>query len=121
MQNAAKAQKAPSYSKFRNKPTTVDGIRFASKLEAKRYGELKLLERAGAIRGLELQPRFKLSVDGHLICEYRGDFGYHEKQQRVVEDTKGYCTPDYIIKAKLMRAIYPHVELREMAARAGRR
>ena len=110
-------QKASRYNKFGNKPTVVDGIRFASKLEAKRYGELKLLERAGQIQGLELQPRFRLTVEGELICEYRADFGYHEKQKRVIEDTKGFRTPEFVIKAKLMRAIYPHVELREISAR----
>lgn len=50
-------------SKYRAKPTTVDGIRFASQKEARRYSELKLLERAGKIGGLLLQPSYDLYVD----------------------------------------------------------
>lgn len=46
--------------KFNAKPTTVDGIRFASQAEARRYSELKLLEKAGEIINLELQPVFDL-------------------------------------------------------------
>ena len=48
--------------KYRAKPTTVDGVRFASKKESRRYAELKLLEKAGEIRGLEIQPSFDLLV-----------------------------------------------------------
>ena len=33
-------------SKYNNIKTTIDDIKFDSKKEAKRYGELKLLERA---------------------------------------------------------------------------
>jgi hypothetical protein len=47
-------------NKYRNIKTIVDGITFASKKEAKRYSELKLLERAGMITDLELQPAFNL-------------------------------------------------------------
>lgn len=39
--------------KYHAKPTTVDGIRFASKAEARRYSELRLLEKAGEIKNLE--------------------------------------------------------------------
>ena len=46
--------------KYNAIPTTVDGIRFASKREARRYLELKLLQKAGHISDLELQPRFRL-------------------------------------------------------------
>ena len=47
-------------SKYRAIAAEVDGVRFHSKAEAKRYGELKLLLRAGSIRNLELQPEFRL-------------------------------------------------------------
>ena len=49
-------------SKYRNVKTEVDGILFASKKEARRYSELKLLERAGEIAHLELQPRIKICI-----------------------------------------------------------
>jgi hypothetical protein len=49
-------------SKYGAIPTVIDGIRFASKAEAKRYRELKLLEKAGEVRNIVLQPRFDLYV-----------------------------------------------------------
>ena len=56
---AAVARQRP---KYRAVPTVIDGIRFASKAEARRYGELRLLEQAGEIRDLVRQPRFALYV-----------------------------------------------------------
>ena len=53
-----------AYSKYSAKPTHVDGIRFASKAEAKRFGELKTLERLGIISGLKLQPMFAIEING---------------------------------------------------------
>src|SRR3990167_9782276 len=91
-------------SKYGAQPTEVDGIRFASKKEAHRYAELKLLEKAGEIRDLELQPRFPLEVQGAVIAEYRGDFRYQERSyegtcrgcwRTRVEDVKGVRTPVY--------------------------
>lgn len=96
--------------KFGNRKTEVDGITFDSLKEARRYGELKLLERAGEISGLELQPKFPLTVNGQLVCTYRGDFSYRDKAgNRVIEDVKSPATrahPVYRIKAKLLRAVY---------------
>ena len=96
-------------SKYRNKRTTVDGITFDSKREAKRYGELKLLERADQIRALSLQPKFTLvpsqrNADGKAErpVVYVADFMYFEGEKCVVEDAKGMRTPDYVIKRKLM-------------------
>ena len=91
--------------------TEVDGITFASKREAKRYSELKLLERAGEITLLELQPRYPLKVDGKLICTYVADFSYRSIDPKtalhsnVVEDVKGVRTPVFKLKAKLFEAI----------------
>jgi hypothetical protein len=100
-------------SKFNNVHVMVDSVRFDSKKEAKRYGELKLLERTGNIWNLVLQPSFPCRVNGHLICTYRADFAYDEKQQdrivRVVEDVKSPITRrlrEYIHKKKLVFALY---------------
>ncbi len=101
-------------SKYRAQPQTVDNVRFASKREAKRYGELKLLQRLGTIHNLELQPRFPLKVNGELICTYVGDFGYFEKNARVIEDSKGYRTREYITKKKLLLALNPGLDHREV-------
>lgn len=107
-------------SKYRNVRTTVDGITFASKAEAKRYGELKLLERAKEICKLERQPRFPLRVGtaGELICTYVGDFAYcngphwNITSRRIVEDVKGKATEAFKIKWKLANTLYPGVTWR---------
>jgi hypothetical protein len=90
--------------KFRNVPVEIDGIRFASKAEGRRYSELKLLERAGEIRHLELQRRYVLTAfDGTKIATYVADFDYTERRtgQHVTEDVKGIATPTFKLKAKL--------------------
>ncbi len=101
-------------TKYRAVKEIVDGFTFASKHEAKRYRELKLLERAGQIRGLELQPRFPLVVNGKKICTYVADFVFHEDNRRIVEDAKGFRTRDYIIKRKLLLALNPGMDHREV-------
>ena len=99
-------------NKYRAIKTEVDNIRFDSKREAKRYQELRLLERAGVIKDLKLQVRFPLKVQSELICTYVADFVYQENGQQVVEDSKGHRTREYVIKKKLMRAIH-EVEILE--------
>lgn len=84
--------------KYGAKAQVVDGIKFPSRKEARRYGELKLFERAGEITGLEVHPRFPIIINGQPVrypsgvaLEYRGDFKYIETrtQRTVVEDVKG--------------------------------
>lgn len=102
--------------KFRNIPTQVDGLSFASKKEARRYGELTLLERAGRITDLKVHPSFPLDVNGYPVCRYVGDFSYTENGERVVEDVKSPITrkhPLYRVKNKLFRAVMGF-EIREV-------
>lgn len=105
-------------TKFGNEPTVVDGMRFASKAEARRYQWLKLAQAAGEIAELECQPRFPLKVDGQLICTYIADFRYREVRSGkvVVEDVKSAPTrtPVYRLKAKLLKALHG-VEVTEVA------
>lgn len=96
--------------------TIVDGIRFDSKAEAKRYSELKLLERAGSISQLELQPSFDFIIKGMPCGSYRGDFRYQENGKDVVEDVKGYRTDVYRLKRKLFKALFPEIDFREVKA-----
>lgn len=102
--------------KYRNQPVEIDGHRFASKAEARRYGELKLLERANQIAHLELQPRFPLHVREVLVCTYVADFAYMLQGRGIVEDVKSPATrtPQYRIKVKLLRAL-TGIEVREVA------
>jgi len=94
-------------SKYGNERTTVDGITFASKKEARRYGELRMLERQKIISDLKLQRRFRLEVNGILIATYVADFDYGAGPDgHIVEDCKGVRTPLYRVKKKLMLALY---------------
>lgn len=93
--------------KYHAQPTTVDGIRFASKKEARRWQELQLLVRGGIIKKLVRQPSFEIVVNGHAICRYIADFSYVDRDGvGHVEDVKGVRTPVYRLKAKLVRAVY---------------
>ena len=92
------------------KTKTID-----SKREARRYDELRLLERSGQISGLKTQVRYRLipsqrGPDGRVVerpCDYVADFVYTDKTgHTVVEDAKGRRTEAYIIKRKLMLYIY---------------
>ncbi len=93
-------------SKYRNQKTVLDGITFASKAEAKRYQELKLLEKAGKISALERQLRWPLTINGKIIAHYACDFTYwdHDIGKRVVEDVKGVETEAFKLKAKMFEA-----------------
>jgi len=82
---------------------------YASKREAKRGAELKLLAKVGQITGLQVQRKFVLipahRINGKVVereCSYIADFSYVENGRHVVEDVKGVRTPAYIIKRKLM-------------------
>jgi hypothetical protein len=91
----------------------VDGITFDSKKEARRYCALKLLEYAGNIKALKLQPPYPMVVAGKKVCTYRGDFEYVENGKLICEDAKGVITREYRIKKKLFAALYPSIEHRE--------
>lgn len=107
-------------SKYGAVKTTVDGVTFDSKAEARRYGELKILQAAGEILGsLILQPVFILWVkrgDGREVSvgKYVGDFQYEAPDGTiVVEDVKGVKTPVYRLKKKMVEAHYG-IKIREV-------
>lgn len=96
-------------NKYRNRKVTRNGITYDSAKEARRHTELLLLERAGKVTDIQRQVKFELipsqRIDGKVVerpCTYVADFVYMENGKKVVEDTKGFKTTDYIIKRKLM-------------------
>lgn len=97
-------------SKYKNVQIREDGIVFDSLREHKRYLDLRLLQRAGEISGLEVHPRYPLVVNDQKICIYEADFRYYVRSKEinsgrtVVEDVKGARTALYLLKRKLMRA-----------------
>jgi len=100
-------------SKYHNIRTEVDGVKFASKKEAKRYGELKMLQKAGEVKWFICQPRFDLPGG----IKYYADFlvVWAAKREAIllfgeavtVEDVKGMKTRVYTMKKKLVEATYP--------------
>ena len=109
-------------SKFNAMKVTIDGVTFDSKKEAARYQELRLMERAGLIKDLELQPEYELigayrRQDGKWIqaIKYRADFRYLDTQtcKRIVEDVKGMQTQVYLIKKKILLWKYPDINFIE--------
>jgi hypothetical protein len=108
-----------AYSKYKNKKVTIDGIEFDSIKEGNRYAELKLLEKVGIIKDLELQPKFELipkyKIGGRSVrkMEYVADFKYIENGKVVIEDVKGMKTEVYKIKKKLFEFQYG-IEVREI-------
>ena len=93
-------------NKLKAKACFIDGIRFASLKEGRRYKELKLLEKSGQIQNLELQPRYDLIINSIKIGFYKADFRYNENGKQVVEDVKGYKTDVYKLKKKMIKAVY---------------
>lgn len=105
-------------NKYRNRKTVVDNIKFYSVLEANRYRELMLLQRAKEISNLKLQvpfvlqEGFKKNGKTHRKIEYIADFVYEENGQTIVEDTKGMETETFKIKQKLFEYKYPDLNLK---------
>ena len=115
-------------SKYNSRKITRDGITFDSVKEYRRWYELFLLEKAGQITELQRQVKYvlipaqqetyhrysektgKRLTDGvrtlEQECSYIADFVYKLNGETIVEDTKGFRTPDYIIKRKLMLFIH---------------
>lgn len=118
------------YKKGNNKlnaqKTVVDGITFASKHEANRYCELKLLQRAGKITNLQWQVPYELIPNQYetikeitktgkvkekkvLIeraVKYIADFQYEKDGKTIVEDAKGFkggaTYGVFVLKRKMM-------------------
>ena len=111
-------------NKFKNKPVRDGSLYFASQDEHHRYQELKLLEKAGEITDLELQPKWELlpkftDFNGgkHQAITYKADFMYTDKDGIViVEDVKSppTMTQTYKIKKKLLLFRYDDFVFREV-------
>lgn len=103
---AVSADEFRAMSKKRSKYNNNRGPDYDSDHEASRAQQLALMERNGEITGLREQVKFALVVGHTLIAEYIADFVYVRDGKSVVEDAKGKKTRDYIMKKKLMLAIY---------------
>lgn len=107
-------------NKFHAQKTTVNGVVYDSKKEAKRAVELQYLEKIGQIQDLRQQVEFVLQ-DGFVNNEgkkiraivYVGDFCYTQDGVKIIEDTKGFRTKEYSIKKKLLMYKYPEYKFLE--------
>lgn len=105
-----------------SKVHSIDGIKFDSQRELNRYLELKLLERAGVITDLELQPRIPIVIGGIPVLmkskrypngralTYVGDFRYLDLELKltILEDVKmqsGHLPDVYKVKRALVQAM----------------
>jgi hypothetical protein len=105
----------PRKSKYRNVATVIDGHRFASKAEAARYSELKLLQASGQVRWFIRQPRFDLPdgityVADFLVVWCADELSF-EPGQVTVEDVKGVETDVFKLKRKLFESRYGHLTI----------
>lgn len=111
-------------TKYHSKKTEINGITFASRLESERFQQLLLLERAGEIEGLMLQPELQLlegwvdPMDGekHRSRFYVGDFKYFDNKinRWIIEDTKGMETPEFRLKWEYAQSKFPEYEFRKV-------
>lgn len=111
--------------KYDAQATVVDNIKFPSKAQAKRYTELRMLQAAGLIRDLRLEIPYVIRVNEVDVCTYVADFVYEIKPlikgsevvggfwATIVEDVKGFRTPVYRLKKKLVRAVHG-IEIKEI-------
>lgn len=103
-------------SKYMARKTAYGGAIYDSSKEAKRAAELELLQRAGKIKNLRRQVKFTLQegflYEGRKIraIEYIADFVY-EADGLIIEDVKGYRTPEYKIKAKMLKRLIASGEI----------
>lgn len=106
-----------SKMKYGNKKTVSSGLRFDSKKEAKQYEKLKVLELIGEISDLQTQVKFSLIPSQYegigkqracveRECSYLADFTFIRNGSLVVQDAKGFKTPEYRIKKKLMLSVH---------------
>jgi len=103
---------------------TMDGRLFASRAEMNRYAELRMMERAGIIRDLEIQPPYTLRpayvYKGKKIRaeKYYADFRYLNTSTNkiIVEDVKGFLTQTYKSKKAWLLYLYPEINFIEVKA-----
>ncbi|WP_278648359.1 DUF1064 domain-containing protein [Pandoraea pnomenusa] len=99
---------AEKRSKYSNKKCEVDGIRFDSRAEARRWSQLLAMQERGEICALERQVVYVLApgvvINGRKAppLRYVADFVYERGEETLIEDVKGVITPEYRIKRHLM-------------------
>lgn len=111
-------------NKYNATITEIDGIKFRSKKEAKRYQELKLLQKAGEVLYFIRQPKFDLpggvTYTADFLVVWKGSkkkdavwgvinpfLEFIEFNEICIEDVKGMKTKEFIMKKKMVESLYP--------------
>lgn len=105
--------------------TCTAGHKHPSKAEARRCGELHMLQRGGVITDLEVQPQFWFVIDGRQVMHqggrragYKADFAYREQGRHVVEESKPAAKAarggDYALRKAIFRHLFPDIDFREV-------
>lgn len=92
------------WHKFRSQITEVDGIVFSSKKEARYWSDLQLALRSGDLLFVLRQVPFHLPGGVRYVVDF-AEF-WKNSDVRFV-DVKGFKTPMYIAKKKMVEALYP--------------
>lgn len=95
-------------NKYHNQPITVDGIRFASVKESRYYCQLRLLKKAGRIKEIKCQPRFKMPCGVTFVADF--DVLWDDGRREIFE-VKGMPLPSWKNKAKMFKHHYPDLKL----------
>lgn len=122
--DAKQSKGKPKRSKFNNTAVEVDGMRFDSVKEHRRYIELKARSQRGEIQELKCQVKFELApkvkIEGEKRAKpalrYFADFTYIENGVLVVEDVKSAVTrklASYRNKKHLMKSVHG-VDIKEV-------
>lgn len=96
----------PKRNKYGAVKKVIDNYTFDSTGEAKRYQELRLLEKAGEIRNLVAHVPYPLYVCDVIVAVLIIDFVYDEGDLTIPEDFKGILTPVFRLKRKMFEAYY---------------
>lgn len=110
----------PSLGRVRNvaprSERTYSGVVYDSKSEALYAFKLDAMKASGEIKGWSRQVPFPLEVNGKLICKFVVDFVVAEHEWDVIHEVKGWMTPEFRLKLKLFKALYPDMPYKVVRA-----
>jgi len=103
-------EEQPKRNKFnisKKSDRTLNGIVFDSKMEMKVWEWLAQNSMVPERQiSFELQPKFELNGVKYRAITYVADFALEVAGHRYIIDVKGFRTPDYALKLKLMAYVH---------------
>lgn len=105
---APAAVPAPKRNKYAAKKVVTEEGTFDSRMEYKRWCQLRKMQRVGEIAELERQIVFEFIVNEVRIGKFTADHRYLDLStgQVVVEDVKGVLVRDVGLRLRLMKALH---------------